>query len=158
MVPAGADLGAIEAGDTGDDAGDDNSEPEPPAPGVDALITMFKLELGEAVKDVRLSERLTDSVVCLGADEGDVDMHFERLLRQHQQPVLGHKRVLEINPGHSLTRALTALIGREGASAALEDAAHLLLDQARILEGEALPDPAAFSRRLAGILTKTLSA
>ena len=68
------------------------------------------------------------------------------------------KRVLEINPGHSLTRALAGLVGREGASEALEDAAHLLLDQARILEGEALPDPASFSRRLAGILTKTLSA
>jgi molecular chaperone HtpG len=66
--------------------------------------------------------------------------------------------VLEINPGHSLTMALATMVSREGASAALEDAAHLLLDQARILEGETLPDPASFSRRLAGLLTKTLGA
>ena len=125
---------------------------------MDKLIALVKLTLGEDVKDVRTSSRLTESPVCLVADEGDVDMHFERLLRQHQQPVAGQKRVLEINPGHSLTRALAALVSREGASEALEDAAHLLLDQARILEGEALPDPASFSRRLAGILTKTLSA
>ncbi|MDA0229085.1 MAG: molecular chaperone HtpG [Proteobacteria bacterium] len=125
---------------------------------MDKLIALVKLTLGEEVKDVRTSSRLTDSPVCLVADDGDVDMHFERLLRQHQQPVTGQKRVLEINPGHSLTRALAALVTREGASDALEDAAHLLLDQARILEGEPLPDPASFSRRLAGILTKTLSA
>ena len=125
---------------------------------MDKLIALVKLTLGDEVKDVRTSSRLTESPVCLVADEGDVDMHFERLLRQHQQPVTSQKRVLEINPGHSLTRALAGLVGREGASEALEDAAHLLLDQARILEGEALPDPASFSRRLAGILTKTLSA
>jgi molecular chaperone HtpG len=124
---------------------------------MDKLIAMVKLTLGDEVKDVRTSSRLTESPVCLVADEGDVDMHFERLLRQHQQPVTGQKRVLEINPGHSLTRALATLVGKEGASEALEDASHLLLDQARILEGESLPDPAAFSRRLAGLLTKTLT-
>ena len=124
---------------------------------MDKLIALIKLTLGEEVKDVRSSSRLTESPVCLVADEGDVDMHFERLLRQHQQPVMSQKRVLEINPGHALTRALADLVNREGASEALEDAAHLLFDQARILEGETLPDPAAFSRRLAGLLTKTIS-
>ena len=140
---------------------DDDSAPEAEKTSdsdMDKLIAMVKLTLGDEVKDVRTSSRLTESPVCLVADEGDVDMHFERLLRQHQQPVTGQKRVLEINPGHSLTRALATLVGKEGASEALEDASHLLLDQARILEGESLPDPAAFSRRLAGLLTKTLTA
>ena len=139
---------------------DDDSAPEEEKTSdsdMDKLIAMVKLTLGDEVKDVRTSSRLTESPVCLVADEGDVDMHFERLLRQHQQPVTGQKRVLEINPGHSLTRALATLVGKEGASEALEDASHLLLDQARILEGESLPDPAAFSRRLAGLLTKTLT-
>jgi len=123
---------------------------------MDKLIAMVKLTLGDDVKDVVVSSRLTESPVCLVAAEGDVDMHFERLLRQHQQPVQDHKRVLEINPNHALTKALAGLVAKEGASAALEDASHLLLDQARILEGEPLPDPTSFSRRLAGILTKTL--
>ena len=156
VTRAGADLGAIEAGDTGDDAGDDNSEPEPPAPGVDALITMFKLELGEAVKDVRLSERLTDSVVCLVADEGDVDIHLERLLRQHRQIEENVPRVLEINPSHSLIRALAAMVGKDKAGERVTEAAWLLLDQARILEGEPPPDPQAFSRRLAALMEKGL--
>ena len=156
VTRAGADLGAIEAGDTGDDAGDDNSEPEPPAPGVDALITMFKLELGEAVKDVRLSERLTDSVVCLVADEGDVDIHLERLLRQHRQIEENVPRVLEINPSHSLIRALAAMVGKDKAGERVTEAAWLLLDQARILEGELPPDSQAFSRRLAALMEKGL--
>ncbi|MBR46900.1 MAG: hypothetical protein CMM31_10570 [Rhodospirillaceae bacterium] len=158
MTQGSADLDKFEAakpedGADGCAAGAQTSESD-----MDKLIALIKLTLGEEVKDVRSSSRLTESPVCLVADEGDVDMHFERLLRQHQQPVMGHKRVLEINPGHALTRALADLVNREGASEALEDAAHLLFDQARILEGETLPDPAAFSRRLAGLLTKTLSA
>ena len=58
--------------------------PEPPAK-LASLIAIFKLALGDAVKDVRSSERLTDSAVCLVADEGDMDMHLERLLKQHRQ-------------------------------------------------------------------------
>ena len=52
---------------------------------VASLIALFKLSLGDAVKDVRASARLTDSAVCLVADEGDLDMHLERLLKQHRQ-------------------------------------------------------------------------
>ena len=60
------------------------TKPEPPAK-LASLIAIFKLALGDAVKDVRSSERLTDSAVCLVADEGDIDMHLERLLKQHRQ-------------------------------------------------------------------------
>ena len=56
---------------------------------------MFKLALGDAVKDVRASERLTDSAVCLVADEGDLDMHLERMLRQHHQ----HRPGGQAHPG-----------------------------------------------------------
>ena len=156
ITQGSADLDKFEAAKADDDSA---AEAEKASDSdMDKLIAMVKLTLGEEVKDVRVSSRLTESPVCLVADEGDVDMHFERLLRQHQQPVMGHKRVLEINPGHSLTTALATLVGKEGASEALEDASHLLLDQARILEGESLPDPASFSRRLASLLTKTLTA
>ena len=156
ITQGSADLDKFETANEEDSDGDALTEVQTSESDMDKLIAMIKLTLGDEVKDVRSSSRLTESPVCLVADEGDVDMHFEKLLRQHQQPVVGHKRVLEINPGHALTRALADLINREGASEALEDAAHLLFDQARILEGEALPDPASFSRRLAGLLAKTL--
>ncbi len=156
ITQGSADLDKFEPAKKEDGDYDAPAEEQTSESDMDKLIAMIKLTLGDEVKDVRSSSRLTESPVCLVADEGDVDMHFEKLLRQHQQPVVGHKRVLEINPGHALTRALADLVNREGASEALEDAAHLLFDQARILEGEALPDPASFSHRLAGLLAKTL--
>ena len=133
-------------------------EADAPAEGeIDKLIALVKLTLADAVKDVRTSERLTESPVCLVADEGDLDMHLERLLRQHKHEVPAQKRVLEINPSHDLTRALARMVGRKGATDALEDAAHLLMDQALILEGEPVPDPSAFARRLSGLVSRALA-
>jgi molecular chaperone HtpG len=131
------------------------SPPEPPAK-LASLIAIFKLALGDAVKDVRSSDRLTDSAVCLVADEGDLDMHLERLLKQHRQLDTAAKRILELNPRHRLVERLAATVGQEGASDQLGDFAWLLLDQARIIEGEQLPDPPAFARRLALLLERGL--
>ena len=125
------------------------------------LIASFKLTLSDDVKDVRASNRMTDSAVCLVADEGDMDMHIERVLRHHQQLDTAAKRILEINPRHPLIRRLAAALSSGDAATSLNpadagDLAYLLLDQARIVEGEAIPDPAAFSRRLATVLERRL--
>ena len=137
----------------------------PPAAGGEAaapdnqigtLIALVKLSLGARVKDVRPSERLTDSAVCLVADEGDLDIHLERLLKQHRQIDEASARILEINPRHRLIKALAKAAGQEGAADQLADAAELLLEQALILEGEPLPDPAAFARRLADVMAHAL--
>ena len=115
-------------------------EADTPASGeMDKLIALVKLTLADTVKDVRTSERLTDSPVCLVADDGDLDIHLERLLRQHKHEMPEQKRVLEINPSHDLTRALARMVGQKGATEALEDAAHLLMDQALILEASRSP-------------------
>jgi molecular chaperone HtpG len=139
-----------------EDRKDEKSEP-PPAK-LASLIAIFKLALGDAVKDVRSSDRLTDSAVCLVADEGDMDMHLERLLKQHRQLDTMSKRILELNPGHKLIERLAATVGDAGASDQLSEFAWLLLDQARIIEGEQLPDAAAFARRLSTALERGLSA
>ena len=107
---------------------------------------------------MRSSERLTDSAVCLIADEGDLDMHLERLLKQHRQLDTSAKRILELNPQHPLIARLAASVGESGASEQLSEFAWLLLDQARIVEGEQLPDPPAFARRLASLLERGLPA
>src|SRR5215472_7077202 len=133
----------------------EEQKPEPPAK-LGSLIAIFKLALGDAVKDVRRSERLTDSAVCLVADEGDMDMHLERLLKQHRQLDTASKRILELNPRHKLIERLAASVGEPGASDQLSEFAWLLLDQARIVEGEQLPDPPAFARRLAALLERGL--
>jgi molecular chaperone HtpG len=138
-----------------DDRKDEQSEP--PAK-LASLIAIFKLALGDAVKGVRTSDRLTDSAVCLVADEGDMDMHFERLLKQHRQLDTMSKRILELNPRHKLINRLAAMVGEAGASDQLSEFAWILLDQARIIEGEQLPDAAAFARRLSTVLERGLSA
>ena len=120
------------------------------------VIALLKQDLGDAVKDVRVSERLTDSAVCLVADAGDLDIHLERLLKANKQLDLAATRILEINPRHELIRAMAERLKAEGAAAGLDDVAHLLLDQARIIEGETLPDPAEFSRRLTSLMAKGL--
>lgn len=148
------DLDKIEPPEDKKDAAD---KPEPPAK-LASLIAIFKLALGEAVKDVRSSERLTDSAVCLVADEGDLDMHLERLLKAHRQLDTTAKRILELNPRHRLIERLAASVGEAGASEQLSEFAWLLLDQARIVEGEQLPDPPAFARRLALLLERGLPA
>ena len=145
----GVDLDKIEA------PAEQANEKPPPAK-LASLIAIFKLALGDAVKDVRSSERLTDSAVCLVADEGDMDMHLERLLKQHRQLDTAAKRILELNPRHKLIERLAATVGETGASDQLSEFAWLLLDQARIIEGEQLPDPPAFARRLAELLERGL--
>jgi molecular chaperone HtpG len=152
VTRGGADLDEIAA-----DA-DKPAEPKPEPPqGLASLIALLKLTLGDAVKDVRGSDRLTDSAVCLVADEGDMDMHLARLLRQHKQLADEAKRVLEINPHHALIRRLADKAAEPGGAAQIDDAAWLLLDQARIVEGEPLPDPASFARRLAACLARGLA-
>ncbi|MGE5767230.1 MAG: molecular chaperone HtpG, partial [Bacteroidota bacterium] len=155
VTRGGADLDKI--GDT-DKADDDEQKKTQEAPGIDALIAFVKLALKDQVKDVRVSARLTSSPVCLVADEGDLDMHLERLLKQQHQLDRSSQRILEINPSHALVRALASQIGKDGAGSVVEDAAWLLLDQARIVEGEPLPDAAAFSRRLCTLVEKGLLA
>ena len=125
--------------------------------GIDGLVALLKLKLKDSVKDVRRSDRLTESPVCLVADEGEMDMHMERILRHHRQVDSETKRILEINPAHGLIRAMAAAMG-EGRHGDLEEAGQILLDQARILEGETPADPAAFSARLSKLLQRCFTA
>jgi molecular chaperone HtpG len=122
------------------------------------LIAAFKVVLGDSVKDIRSSKRLTDSPVCLIADDGDMDVNLERLLMRHGQLQSGMPRVLELNPTHPIISKLNDRAQSDNASTdeLLGDAAHLLFDQARIVEGEDVADPVEFVRRLSSVLSKAL--
>ncbi len=153
----GIDLSTVkDTGDADKKASDD--EKEDAVPGIDALTAAFKLALGDRIKDVRSSTRLTDSPVCLVADEGDMDMHLERLLKAHNQIDAASPRVLEINPGHALIKHLAGIAEKNASDNALDDAAFLLLDQARIVEGEPVIDPQDFIKRMTAIMQKGLAA
>lgn len=153
-----ADLDDVK-GDDADKADDqDKAQDDDKTPSLDSLIAAIKLELGESVKDVRPSKRLTESPVCLIADEGDMDVSLERLLRRHGQMQAGLPRVLELNPTHAVVKKLAERAGQDGAGSddVVKDAAHLLLDQARIADGEVPADPAAFAKRLANVMERAL--
>lgn len=156
VTRAGADLDAVKDGADTDET-DEVKSPE----GIEALVGRVKAALEGTVKDVRTSSRLTDSAVCLVADDNDMDIHMEKLLRQHNRLGGDHvsRRILEINPSHPLVKSLAGLArDADGPDARIEDAAHLLFDQARIVEGEAPADPQAFVRRFSQMLEKSLVA
>ncbi len=156
VTRAGQDLSKIAPADGEKDK--TAAKEEAPASDLSSLIALIKLALGDKVKDVRSSDRLTDSPVCLVADEGDVDLHLERFLKQHNQIRTPSARILEINPRHTLIRKMAERAKTGGASSDLDDIAWLLLDQARLLDGETVTDPQGFNRRLGDVLTKVVFA
>ena len=117
------------------------------------LIAALKQALGDKVKDVRASKRLTESAVCI-VNDSMMDRTLEKLLsRQKDSGVSVSAPILEVNAGHPLIKALAALVKAKGAGS-VDDAALLLLDQAFIIEGEQIPDPASFAKRLADVMAK----
>jgi len=118
---------------------------------VSSFLAFIKDTLGEAVSDVRASDRLTNSAVCLVASESGLDRQLEKLLANAGQAPAGAKPVLEVNPAHPQIARLAALPAQDGLRA---DAAHLLLDEARIVDGEQPLDPRAFAERLGRLITR----
>ena len=117
------------------------------------LTAALKQALGDKVKDVRASKRLTESAVCI-VNDSMMDRTLEKLLsRQKDSGVSVSAPILEVNAGHPLIKALAALVKAKGAGS-VDDAALLLLDQAFIIEGEQIPDPASFAKRLADVMAK----
>jgi len=141
-------------------AKDDRPAEEPQdSESMTALLAALSGELQRDVKQVRISNRLTDSPVCLVADEKGVDMHMERVLKiQQQYDPVDNKRILEINDRHPLIKKLASMAAANKESADLKDAARLLFDQACIIQGEPVNDPASFARRMADFMRKGLAA
>jgi molecular chaperone HtpG len=119
---------------------------------VKGFLAFVKTTLGDAVTDVRASDRLTDSAVCLVAPEAGPDRALERMLANSGRLNAASKPILEVNPRHKLVVALAAL--GEGDRAFKEDAAHLLYDEARVLDGDRPADARLFSERLARVLDR----
>lgn len=148
VTQGAADLDAIAAKD---EAKPDAAEEAETA----VLAAALKQALGERVKDVRGSKRLTESAVCI-VNDSTMDRTLEKLLsRQKDSGISVSAPILEINPSHPLIKALGQQVKDKGAPS-VADAAQLLLDQAFIIEGEPVPDPAGFARRLAEMMAKAV--
>jgi molecular chaperone HtpG len=139
-----------------DDVKDEKSEEETQESA--ALIEALKVLLADEVAEVRASSRLTESPVCLVAQEGGVDINMERVLKVHQKYAGESKPILEINTDHVLIKRLSEMNEKDGSqdNAEFTDASLLLLDQARIIQGQPVKDASAFTRRMTNFMQKGL--
>ncbi|MGV8990960.1 MAG: molecular chaperone HtpG [Thiobacillus sp.] len=141
IAKGGLDLGDLEdeAEKTAQKEAEDSLKP---------LVDRIQTALGERVKAVRVTHRLTDSPACLVTGEADMSANLERLLKAAGQAAPSVKPTLEINPSHALVTRLNS----ESDEDRFANWANLLFEQALLAEGGQLDDPASFVRRLNGLL------
>ena len=135
VAKGGLDLGQLE-----DEA--ERKQKDEETTELKGLVERIKKSLGERVKDVRVTHRLTESPACLVADEHDMSGNLARLLKSAGQPGPDSKPILEINPEHPVVLRL------ENEDKKFDDWAAVLLDQALLAEGGQLDDPAMFVKRI----------
>ncbi len=120
-----------------------------PAPDAAELVKALKAALGEAVSEVRTTERLVESAVVLAAGAGGPDLQMQRLLRRSGRQSFATAPVLELNPRHAL---IGALLARHARGEDIAAQASILLDLAHVQDGDLPRDPAAFARQIEAAL------
>ena len=116
------------------------------------LIKKIEESLKEDVKEVRLSNRLTDSPSCLVTDEGDINPQMERIFAAMNQPVPEVKRILEINPNHPVIEKMNKIFESDKKDPKVSDFSELLHNQALLTEGVAVKDPVRFSKLITDLM------
>ncbi|WP_426736151.1 molecular chaperone HtpG [Myxococcus faecalis] len=129
-------------------------EHEEKSEGLKGLTSRMKDVLQDSVREVRVSDRLTDSPVCLVVPEGGSPAYLERLLQQRGKGMPRVKRILEVNPKHPVIEHLKTLHAQDPAQAQVAEWIELLHDQALLTEGSTISDPNRFARRLTTLLTQ----
>jgi len=117
------------------------------------LVEAMQKALGDDVKEVRVTHRLTDSPACLVSEEHGMSAHLERLLRAQGQDVPKQKRILELNPTHAAVLKLDAL-QKAGNASEVAEWSQLLYDQALVAEGSLPEDPSRLARAITKLMTR----
>ena len=148
------DLKSVNKASTSEDLKDeDKPAEEAKAEELKPLLEKLKATLGDRVKDVRASVRLADSPSCIVSDEAEPSLQMQQMLRaMGQKDIPAPLPTLEINPDHEIVKKLLA----RSEDAVADDAAWLLFDQALLMEGVPLKDPAAFVQRLNRVLSLSI--
>lgn len=161
---AGKKLKAADRGDVSlasdEEKKEQEAKQEEAAKQYGALLQFINGKLADRIKEVRLSNRLTDSACCLVADEYGMNANMERILRAMNQEVPDSKRILELNPDHPLLQVLTGIYEKDQANPRLADYCDLLYDQALLTEGSPIKDPLRFTRLVSELMVsdgKTLT-
>ena len=137
----------------------DRTDPKADEKGLKKLLeNMTEWFKGEAGK-VEATEKLTTSPASLTVENGQMSIHLERLMRNHQQQTtFDSTRILEINPYHPLIIKLSELVKDKDKEQEVKDASFLILEQAKIAEGEAVSNPSLFNEKLSEFILKSLVA
>ena len=121
---------------------------------VDLMTEMFKAEVGKVIT----TEKLTKSPVSLTVENGQMSIHLERLMRSHQQQTaFASTRILELNPYHPLIIKLADMTADDENRSKVEEVAKILLDQAKIAEGEAINDPSFYGETVSSYILRGLN-
>lgn len=119
----------------------------------DLMTEMFK----DQVAKVTVTDKLTKSPVSLTVEDGQMSIHLERLMRNHQQQTaFASARVLQLNPYHPLIIKLSEAMGDEALRPKVEEVSRILLDQAKIAEGECITDPSYYSEVVSSYILKAI--
>jgi len=140
--------GELDLSGIGENAEEEKKEQEEKAKAAEPAVKKIKESLGDLVKDVRVTDRLTESPACLVSDQFDMSSNMERILKQAGQDVPDMKPILEINPDHELVQRLAKMRSKDKIS----DFSSILFDQAVLAEGALPEDPAGFVRKINALL------
>lgn len=152
----GKDFKSITDADTDFQSEDEKKETEKKADENKDLLAAMKDALGNQVKEVRISARLKDDPVCLSADEG-MSIEMEKVLSQNPaNKGMKAEKILEINPNHPIFAKLQTVY--KDNPAALKDYAEVLYDQARLIEGLPIEDPAAYAKKIVNMMVNSSTA
>lgn len=142
--------GELDLSGIGENAEEEKKEQEEKARAAEPAVEKIRKSLGDRVRDVRVTDRLTESPACLVSGQFDMSANMERILKQAGQKVPDMKPILEINPDHELIRRLAKMRSQEK----IDDFADILFDQAVLAEGALPEDPAGFVRKVNALLSK----
>jgi len=142
--------GELDLSGIGENAEEEKKEHEEKARAAEPAVKKISEALGDKVKEVRITDRLTESPACLVSDQFDMSSNMERILKQAGQNVPDMKPILEINPEHELVIRLAKMRSKEK----IADYASILFDQAVLAEGALPEDPAGFVRKINALLTQ----
>ena len=148
-------LGETEDGDSKKDQ-NASADAEPDKEKVDAFVEYLKKVLSDVVSDVRVSKKLTTSLVCLAVPDNSMDIRMERFLREQKQLNYKGARILEINAEHDVFRSLLKEYSERGESEFISNIVHLLFDEACVIEGEEIRSTVDFAGRINQVLGKLL--
>jgi molecular chaperone HtpG len=140
--------GDVDLGDASEPKGEEE---------VSAAISAVKAVLGERVKDVRASRRLTDSAVCLVAEEGEIGVNMQRIMKMLDMKAEDSARILELNPSHPIIQNLNVMAATEPQGERVRLWSELLFDQAQLAEG-VVRDPVELVKRMQQLLAEATTA